>query len=193
MENFQENPTFSFCRFPDLFSDLEADIGLEDGGLGVDSYGVSMTTLEEIFLKLGEEEEEEDGGEEHKKRRKKDDNNRTEEDAGLSNAGAALEESESSFSESSSGGEGRKEDKDDLGGYSFEAVPTSKSDWQMYKALVYVRAIRKVREPGMIIVQASPFQNIKIVHFIMSVSLFLPPDDPSRPVRGDRPLADRPD
>ena len=24
---------------------------------GIDSYGVSMTTLEEIFLKLGEEEE----------------------------------------------------------------------------------------------------------------------------------------
>ncbi len=37
-----------------------------------------MTTLEEIFLKLGEEEEEEDGGEEHKKRRKKDEKNRTE-------------------------------------------------------------------------------------------------------------------
>ena len=29
----------------------------ETEGDGIDSYGVSMTTLEEIFLKLGEEEE----------------------------------------------------------------------------------------------------------------------------------------
>ena len=29
----------------------------ETDGDGIDSYGVSMTTLEEIFLKLGEEEE----------------------------------------------------------------------------------------------------------------------------------------
>ena len=28
--------------------------------MGIQSYGVSMTTLEEVFLKLGEEEEEED-------------------------------------------------------------------------------------------------------------------------------------
>jgi ATP-binding cassette subfamily A (ABC1) protein 5 len=32
-------------------------------GLGISSYGVSMTTLEEVFLHLGEEEEQEEEGE----------------------------------------------------------------------------------------------------------------------------------
>ena len=41
--------------FLDLFGELERD----DGGkskarsLGIESYGISMTTLEEVFLKLG--------------------------------------------------------------------------------------------------------------------------------------------
>ena len=43
-------------RFPELFTAIENEIGVK-GPLGIDSYGVSMTTLEEIFLQLGEEEE----------------------------------------------------------------------------------------------------------------------------------------
>ena len=35
-----------------------------NGPLGISSYGISMTTLEEVFLHLGEEEENEDGDEE---------------------------------------------------------------------------------------------------------------------------------
>ena len=38
-----------------LFSEIETDI--KSGKLGIDSYGASMTTLEEVFLRLGEEEE----------------------------------------------------------------------------------------------------------------------------------------
>lgn len=45
---------YHLSRFPDLFSAIESDI--EKNHLGISSYGVSMTTLEEIFLKLGEEE-----------------------------------------------------------------------------------------------------------------------------------------
>ncbi len=45
--------------FPGLFSEIEREIKAKDGGrLGIDSYGASMTTLEEVFLRLGEEDEE---------------------------------------------------------------------------------------------------------------------------------------
>jgi ATP-binding cassette subfamily A (ABC1) protein 5 len=44
-------------KFSDLFSSIESEINNKNGGLGISSYGVSMTTLEEIFLHLGEEEE----------------------------------------------------------------------------------------------------------------------------------------
>ena len=44
------------CRFSNLFSAIENEISAK-GALGISSYGVSMTTLEEIFLHLGEEEE----------------------------------------------------------------------------------------------------------------------------------------
>ena len=47
---------FLLSRFPDLFTAIEDEISAK-GSLGIDSYGVSMTTLEEIFLHLGEEEE----------------------------------------------------------------------------------------------------------------------------------------
>ncbi len=59
------NGTSFSSRFPDLFAAIEGDIALSKEvdnalALGIDSYGVSMTTLEEIFLKLGEEEENEE-------------------------------------------------------------------------------------------------------------------------------------
>ncbi|XP_013402813.1 ATP-binding cassette sub-family A member 5 isoform X2 [Lingula anatina] len=55
-------PLESVNKFPDLFAALEnphegSSISMGDA-LGITSYGVSMTTLEEVFLKLGEEEEE---------------------------------------------------------------------------------------------------------------------------------------
>ena len=40
-----------------MFTSIEEEITKGSSSLGIDSYGVSMTTLEEIFLKLGEEEE----------------------------------------------------------------------------------------------------------------------------------------
>ena len=43
------------CRFPALFGEIENEIH-HGGHLGIDSYGTSMPTLEEVFLRLGEDE-----------------------------------------------------------------------------------------------------------------------------------------
>ena len=48
-------------RFAPLFKDIENEIHSQ-GTLGIDSYGTSMPTLEEVFLRLGDEETEEEGG-----------------------------------------------------------------------------------------------------------------------------------
>ena len=43
-----------FVYFTDLFNALEEKIGNTNGSnLGICSYGISMTTLEEVFLELG--------------------------------------------------------------------------------------------------------------------------------------------
>ena len=47
---------FYLFRFPSLFGDVESEIQ-ESGQLGIDAYGTSMPTLEEVFLRLGEEAE----------------------------------------------------------------------------------------------------------------------------------------
>nr|XP_054765010.1 phospholipid-transporting ATPase ABCA3-like [Lytechinus pictus] len=53
-------PRESSSTFKDLFTQLED----ERGPLGIDSFGVSVTTMEEVFMKVGEmvDEEEENGG-----------------------------------------------------------------------------------------------------------------------------------
>ena len=43
-------------RFAPLFKDIETEIQSEGHHLGIDSYGTSMPTLEEVFLRLGDEE-----------------------------------------------------------------------------------------------------------------------------------------
>ncbi|KAK9876012.1 hypothetical protein WA026_011128 [Henosepilachna vigintioctopunctata] len=45
-------------NFAPLFSAIEQEINNENGKLGISSYGVSMTTLEEVFLHLEKDEEE---------------------------------------------------------------------------------------------------------------------------------------
>ena len=44
-------PSSSTSAFPDLFDRLESD----SVPLGVESYGVSVTTMEEVFMKVGED------------------------------------------------------------------------------------------------------------------------------------------
>lgn len=57
---------FAWDRFPALFDSIEGQVSHDDndasydGRLGISSYGLSMTTLEEVFLQLGDEEEGDD-------------------------------------------------------------------------------------------------------------------------------------
>ena len=53
---FKKVDEFVLNHFHVLFLKIEDDISVE-GDLGISSYGVSMTTLEEVFLRIGEEEE----------------------------------------------------------------------------------------------------------------------------------------
>jgi hypothetical protein len=72
-------PRDQINKFPGLFANIESDISKSSGGgsegLGINSYGVSMTTLEEIFLRLGEEEEMKKEEEELQEIEKKDKKN----------------------------------------------------------------------------------------------------------------------
>lgn len=45
-------PHDSVGKFPSLFGQIEAEIKSTVGDLGIENYGVSMTTLEEVFLYL---------------------------------------------------------------------------------------------------------------------------------------------
>lgn len=47
-------------KFASLFSAIEQEINNKHSKLGISSYGVSMTTLEEVFLHLEREDEETD-------------------------------------------------------------------------------------------------------------------------------------
>ena len=51
-------------RFPSLFGEIENEI-FNGGDLGIDSYGTSMPTLEEVFLRLGDHDD--DDGEHEEK------------------------------------------------------------------------------------------------------------------------------
>lgn len=45
-------PYDSVSKFPPLFGQIEAEIKSTTANLGIENYGVSMTTLEEVFLYL---------------------------------------------------------------------------------------------------------------------------------------------
>lgn len=45
-------PHDSVNKFPSLFGQIEAEVKSTTSYLGVENYGVSMTTLEEVFLYL---------------------------------------------------------------------------------------------------------------------------------------------
>jgi hypothetical protein len=46
-------PLYEVDHFPDLLHAIEDAI--QNGSHGIQTYGVSMTTLEEVFLKIGEQ------------------------------------------------------------------------------------------------------------------------------------------
>ena len=77
-----------------------------------------MPTLEEVFLRLGDDEEVEDQNENEEK----------------------LQNTEMKLSE-------KIENGDDIVGYEFETVSTKKNWWQTYSALLYVRGFQKLNLP----------------------------------------------
>lgn len=133
-------------KFPGLFTTIEQEMASRNR-LGIDSYGASMTTLEEVFLRLGEQEEEE----------KTEEPNGTRPDLNRlgsisSAAGGAKDETPASIKDS---------------GYKFERITTQKSSWQTYKALVWIRFLKKFRDPGSIFVQMV----LPIVYIIVGIGL----------------------
>ena len=118
----RENLGYPLFRFPQLFGAIETDIK-EDGSLGIDSYGTSMPTLEEVFLRLGDESE----------------------DTSATSSQSQKEPNESLY--------GATDDTEKIVGYEFEKVKTEKKSWQTFKALAKIRLLNKMREPGLVFVQ----------------------------------------
>ncbi|XP_072019069.1 cholesterol transporter ABCA5-like [Amphiura filiformis] len=81
MELHYTLPLNDVSNFAGLFEALENkdDTGVSSTAmaLGIQSYGISMTTLEEVFLKIGEEAEEEDDATDGSKKEKKGGKNKT--------------------------------------------------------------------------------------------------------------------
>ncbi|XP_023324416.1 ATP-binding cassette sub-family A member 9 [Eurytemora carolleeae] len=141
--------------FPQLFRQIEESIRLDDE-LGISSYGVSMTTLEEVFLHLGELEEQGELLDPTDSQEELPSSENFRNSLRQLSIGSIGEENQNSISMKTSrtlNGLNTKSDEDADAGFSFESVPTKKSNWQTYKALVYVRFIRKFREPATIIGQ----------------------------------------
>ena len=111
-------------RFAPLFKDIENEIHSE-GALGIDSYGTSMPTLEEVFLRLGDEETEEEGGA-PKVIQQVDFCVRFFHYMTFDMQLFFLQEDE------------RRNGQEEMVGYEFEPVSTQKSTWQAYKALLKV-------------------------------------------------------
>lgn len=132
-------PRDRVTSFPQLFHLVEKDI-YGSGAMGISSYGVSMTTLEEVFLHIGEEEEIEDND--------------------TTNIISSFREKTTrqlslgaeDILDIPSTSNARPKDKN-TSGYSFESIETHKSTWQMFKALLYLRTLIRFREPGMFFIQ----------------------------------------
>ena len=136
-------PREEVAQFPGLFKQVEKEIA-QEGDLGISSYGVSMTTLEEVFLHLGEEEEQEEKG-----------------------ATPALTLNGSAVVNGSAPVNGSA----DTLGFSFQAAETHKSAWQMFWALTYLRFIMRFREPAMFFVQiVMPIIYISLGVFLSNLS-----------------------
>merc|ERR1719228_207734 len=156
-----------------------------------------MTTLEEVFLHLGEEVEEEND------ETKKDSNQLTSvgdkiisrqfsigSEAGENRPGPSKGQTNgpgpsngqtngsgpSNGRTTGKGGAPELTKDKNTSGYSFEPVETRKSQWQMFKALVYLRTIMKFREPAMFFEQiVMPIIYICIGTFVSNLSS--PPAD----------------
>ncbi|XP_069935833.1 cholesterol transporter ABCA5 isoform X2 [Cherax quadricarinatus] len=134
-------PAESAKQFPSLFNQLDQHITVAERNLGIESYGISMTTLEEVFLVLSEENEEseihsmEDIG--HKVLKDK------------SSSSSPLHTSSSEVQEQNMNGTQQTGDRVnimDTNGFAINAVDVKYDAWRAFKALLKIRFINVSRE-----------------------------------------------
>ncbi|XP_026680184.1 ATP-binding cassette sub-family A member 5-like [Diaphorina citri] len=138
-------------KFAALFLAIEEDIKREESQLGVASYGVSMTTLEEVFLQLEKDEKESDtktGPIENisktiVKNRRKRPRRRNKYSTLESEAGdtGTTTETVSQDATSKPGGE-----DDKIAGIGHESVVIERSELQVFAAITRLRLIRLFRD-----------------------------------------------
>lgn len=125
-------PSNSAHQFPILFKQLDQNVTVADKNIGIESYGISMTTLEEVFLALSEE-------------------NEGNELQSVENFGYQVikERSTSSLHIASSGMVELNEhggNNMDMNGFAINAVDVKRDAWRTFKALLKVRFINVSRE-----------------------------------------------
>lgn len=128
-------PSDSSSQFPSLFKQLDQSIASTQEG--IEGYGVSMTTLEEVFLVLNDESEEGELG-------------------SMNNVGQHMisEKSPSaSPSHTSSLQENGMQDNYMAAnkGYVIESVEVKREDWRAFLALLKIRCTNLIREPAAVI------------------------------------------
>ncbi|KAI5725432.1 hypothetical protein M8J77_015294 [Diaphorina citri] len=138
-------------KFAALFLAIEEDIKREESQLGVASYGVSMTTLEEVFLQLEKDEKESDtktGPIENisktivknrrKRPRRRNKYSTLESEAG--DTGTTME----TVNQDATSKPGGEDDK--IAGIGHESVVIERSELQVFAAITRLRLIRLFRD-----------------------------------------------
>ncbi|XP_047474330.1 phospholipid-transporting ATPase ABCA3-like [Penaeus chinensis] len=126
-------PSDSTESFPTLFLNLDTHMNAEEGNSAIEGYGISMTTLEEVFLTLSEE-------------------NESTREQSLDDISQMVREKLTSSSPqhsaspvNSSAQNGQVADNNQQG-FALDAVEVRPDPWRTYKAMIKVRFIGLLRE-----------------------------------------------
>ncbi|KAK3894585.1 hypothetical protein Pcinc_001659 [Petrolisthes cinctipes] len=137
-------PVTSANHFTELFSQLDKHINNTEDNIGIEGYGISMTTLEEVFLTLSEENEENNVesinnlGKQLLKGKPR---------SASSPEHRAPSSSPPSSPSANSTLNGATVSEDiDTHGFSIEAVETKRDTWRIFKAMMIFRLIGAWRE-----------------------------------------------
>lgn len=128
-------PSDSSPQFPSLFKELDQSVASTQEG--IEGYGVSMTTLEEVFLILNDESEEGELG-------------------SMNNVGQQMiREKSPSASPSHTASPQENETQDNYmttnKGFVIESVEVKRDDWRAFLALVKIRCTNVIRAPTAVI------------------------------------------
>lgn len=131
-------PSDSVSAFPDLFSLLDQHIKKEVETVGIEGYGISMTTLEEVFLTLSGENEMEGA-----------------ELQSVENIGQQIIKEKSSASSSPVHHSSPEilirngtSTNNATEGFAIETVEVRPQKWRTFKALLLIRTLNTIREPA---------------------------------------------